>query len=595
MRIRHLPDYLIDRIAAGEVVERPAAAVRELVENALDANARRIDIQLRNGGKSLLSVSDDGYGMSREELVAALDRHATSKLPDDTLDNIATLGFRGEALPSIGSVSRMTVQSRASGASESWELSVEGGRKDSPLPSSRPAGTLVEVRDLFYATPARLKFLKSDRAEFAAVRDVVSRLAMAHPAVSFRLSHNGASVLNLPAGQGGRGDGSERISAVMGKDFEGNTVPIDAEREGYRLRGFAGRPAIGRINAQAQYLFVNGRPVRDRLLAGALRAGYADVMPHDRHGVAVLFLELPSQHVDVNVHPAKSEVRFRDAAFVRGLIVSALRNALQEGAGQQSAAVLSGRTLGAMSSSYASGRSGPGYRSVSEASSRSFFDAQRPFVEALPLARAEEKEETGENLQSCPLGAAKAQLHENYIVAQTQDGIVLVDQHAAHERLVYERLKAQLAGSGVEKQGLLTPEIVDLDADRADGLLEHRDTLASLGLEVDPFGPGAVVVRSLPVLLSGKVDLQALVRDLSDQIAETGGGQAELLREKLHAVLATRACHGSVRSGRRLGQEEMNALLRDMERTPLSGQCNHGRPTWIALSLKDIEKLFERR
>ncbi len=595
MRIRHLPETLVNRIAAGEVIERPAAAVKELVENALDAGANRIDIDIAQGGKSLIRIADNGHGMSREELTAALDRHATSKLPDDDLLNIHTLGFRGEALPSIASVSRMAIHSRARNAGESWRIECAAGEKGLPEPSAHPGGTVVEVRDLFFATPARLKFLKTERAEYAAVKDAVTRLAMGFPHVSFRLSHDGRTSLNLPAEA--KDDLAGRLAAVLGSDFIDSAMRIEAERDGIRLHGYAGLPTYDSGAAQHQYLFVNGRPVRDKLLNGALRGGYADVMARDRQPVAVLFVTLDPEQVDVNVHPAKAEVRFRDSGLVRGLIVSAIRHALLRD-GQATASTVSTAALGAFAPQQAMSA-----LPLHRASPASFRPAYAPAGPGLaerhaeayaPAARMEEPAPQAAAVnENWPLGAARAQLHENYIVAQTPDGMVIVDQHAAHERLVYERFKAQMEAQGIEKQGLLTPEIVDLSDTEAAALLERQEQLARLGLEIEAFGPGSVAVRSVPALLGNGFDIQALVRGLSDELAESG--DAAGVEERINLILATMACHGSVRSGRRLNMEEMNALLRQMEQTPSSGQCNHGRPTWIRLSLKDIEKLFGRR
>lgn len=592
MRIRHLPETLINRIAAGEVIERPAAAVKELVENALDAGARRIDVDLGQGGKSLIQVSDDGFGMNREELVAALDRHATSKLPDSDLLNIQTLGFRGEALPSIASVSRMAIRSRATDAPDAWKIRVDAGSKSEPMPTSQPSGTVVEVRDLFYATPARLKFLKNDRTEYAAVKDTIIRLAMGFPHVAFRLTHDGKTVLTLPALEDG--DLAGRLSAVLGRDFTENAMTIEAEREGIRLHGYSGLPTYDRGTAQHQYLFVNGRPVKDRLLGGALRGAYSDVLSRDRHPVAVLFVTVPTEDVDVNVHPAKTEVRFREAALVRGLIVSGIKHALLRD-GQKTAGTVSFAALGAFQTgqdtapapfqaqrtgSFLNHTPGPGM-------------AERGFQAYQPAARAEAAPAVKPAAEEWPLGAARAQIHENYIIAQTPDGMVMVDQHAAHERLVYERFKAQMEQKGIEKQGFLAPEIVDLSDTDAAALLEWRTDLARLGLEIEAFGAGSIAVRSIPAILSGRANVSVLIRQLVDDLAEHG--DASRLESRINLILATMACHGSVRSGRRLNADEMNALLRQMEETPSSGQCNHGRPTWIKLTLNDIEKLFGRR
>jgi DNA mismatch repair protein MutL len=609
MTLRLLPPELVNRIAAGEVIERPAAAVKELVENALDAQARHIGIVLRQGGRALIAVDDDGKGISRDELALAVERHATSKLPDDDLLNLRFLGFRGEALPSIGAVSRLTIVSRAAGADAAWSVAVEGGVKAAPVPAARGAGTRVEVRDLFFATPARLKFLKGDRAETAAALDAVERLAMAHPAVGFTVWTDGERpIRHFPAATGDLFAGRlERLAAVLGRDFAANAVAVDAAREGMRLVGHAGVPTLHRPTASAQYLFVNGRPVRDRLLYGAVRAAYQDFLARDRHPVLALFLEIPPAEVDVNVHPAKAEVRFRDSGLVRGLIVGALKHALAA-AGHRAATTVADRALGSF------GPGGGAYQAppplaagVAEAAAEYFAPDPAPRAAAahattpgmgalpglaLPSAPTVAPLAADDPARAFPLGAARAQLHETYIVAQTRDGFVLVDQHAAHERLVYERMKAALGNGGVARQGLLLPEIVELDPAAAERLAQRAVELAELGLVVEPFGPGAVAVRAVPALLGG-ADAGALVRDLADELAELGDAFA--LKEKLEEVCGTMACHGSIRAGRRLSLDEMNALLRQMEATPHSGQCNHGRPTYVELKLADIERLFGRR
>jgi DNA mismatch repair protein MutL len=611
MTIRRLPETLVNRIAAGEVVERPAAAVKELVENALDAGARQIDVVLRDGGRSFISVVDDGRGMTAEDLVLAVERHATSKLPDDDLVNIATLGFRGEALPSIGAVSRLTVTSRArgdDGETQAWSLIVEGGRRGEPTPAAHPAGTRVEVRDLFYATPARLKFLKTARTELAHAVDGINRLAMAHPQVGFTLSDETHNVVRLPAAEGELFDARlKRLGAVMGRGFAENALAVDATREGIRLTGYIGLPTLNRGNAQQQYLFINGRPVRDKLLHGAVRGAYRDFLAHDRHPMLALFLELPAEAVDINVHPAKAEVRFRDPGLVRGLIVGACRHALAQ-AGHRASTSVAEAALGAfrpggtpsgapVAATAWRSRAG-GYRpglSGGLAETAAAYHAPLPNLDAAPAAApAETKNEAagGDDVQTHPLGAARAQVHETYVVAQTGDGIVIVDQHAAHERLVYERMKGQLAERGVARQALLIPAVVELEETAAQRLAERAAELADLGLVLEPFGPGAVVVREVPALL-GEVDVTGLVRDLADELAELG--QALGLKERLDRVCSTLACHGSVRAGRRLNVDEMNTLLRQMEQTPHSGQCNHGRPTYVELKLADIERLFGRR
>jgi DNA mismatch repair protein MutL len=620
MAIRLLPPNLVNRIAAGEVVERPAAALKELIENALDAGATRVDAVLREGGRALIAVSDDGSGMTADELSLAVERHATSKLPGDDLTFIATLGFRGEALPSIGAVSRLSLVSRPQGASEAWSLSVEGGIKSAPAPVAAPPGTRVEVRDLFFATPARLKFLKSERTELGHAADVMNRLAMAHPQVAFTLSDGVRTVVKLGAAQGELIEARlARLAAIMGRDFAENALAIDAAREGLRLTGYAGLPTLSRGTAQHQYLFVNGRPVRDKLLAGAVRGAYQDFLARDRSPMLALFLEVPPEAVDVNVHPAKAEVRFRDAGLVRGLIVSALKHALAE-AGHRASTTVAGAALGAFRPGGQAASAPPGgygFRGHGgRALPRGFAEAAADYFagpggasagDGLPgLDRGPAARQTpGTDAQTTdanaaaesaaldfPLGAARAQLHGTYIVAQTADGIVIVDQHAAHERLVYERMKRALAEAGVKRQLLLIPEVVELEPQAAARLLARAAELYELGLTIEPFGEGAVVVRELPALL-GDCAVAPLVRDLADELGELG--QAHALKEKLADVCGTLACHGSVRAGRRLSAAEMDAILREMEVTPHSGQCNHGRPTYVELKLADIEKLFGRR
>ncbi len=601
MSIRRLPDAIVNRIAAGEVIERPAAAVKELVENAIDAGAQRIEIALKGGGRNLIAVTDDGIGMSPEELALAVERHATSKLPDDDLMHIRSLGFRGEALPSIGAVSRLRIASRARGADAAWEIAVEGGDKAAPAPASLSQGTRVEVRDLFYATPARLKFLKAERTESMHALDTVERLAMAHPRIAFSLSDDGRSSLMLAASLGDLFEARRgRLSAVMGRDFADNSLSIDAEREGLRLTGHAGLPTLNRATARMQFLFVNGRPVRDRLLTGAVRAAYQDVLARDRHPMVALFLEVPPEEVDVNVHPAKAEVRFRDSALARGLIVGALKHALA-GAGHRASTTVGAATLdsiragGAPMMSHGGGYGLPrGYgslppRGLAEAAAEFQAPATLPGVGPATVRVVEAEQTDGVLL---PLGVARAQLHETYIVAQTADGIVIVDQHAAHERLTHERLKNSLGAGGVERQGLLIPEVVELDEPAVERLVSRAEELAKLGLVLEKFGPGAVVVREVPSLL-GETNVQGLVRDLADELAELG--EALTLADRLDDVCGTMACHGSVRAGRRLSGAEMDALLRQMEATPLSGQCSHGRPTYVELKLSDIERLFGRR
>jgi DNA mismatch repair protein MutL len=596
--IRQLDEAAVNRIAAGEVVERPASAVKELVENALDAGARRIDVAYADGGKTLIRVTDDGCGMTAEDLPLALARHATSKIDGSDLLNIRTFGFRGEALPSLGAVGRLRLTSRVAGG-EAAEIAVSGGRIAPVRPAALSRGTVVELRDLFYATPARLKFLRSDRAETQAIRDVVQRLAMAEPFVGFTLRDvsgggEGRVVLRAEPEQGDLFAAlSARLANLIGKDFADNALPIDAEREGIRLTGFAALPTYSRGAAVEQFLFVNSRPVRDKLLIGALRAAYMDVLSRDRHPAAVLNLVCDPERVDVNVHPAKAEVRFREPGVARGLIVSALRHALA-GAGHRASSTVAGATLGAMRPE----PTGPRVYQMdrpSQTALRMSYAAQAPFAADFaeasarfdPMAVLEDEVEAAHR----PLGAARAQVHENYIIAQTETGMVIVDQHAAHERLVYERLKRQRDEHGIAAQALLIPEIVDLSEGDAALLLDHADTLSALGLTIEPFGGGAIAVRETPALL-GEVGAAALLRDIIDELRDAGSSQ--MLQSKIDAVLSRMACHGSVRSGRRMRPEEMNALLREMEATPLSGQCNHGRPTYVELKLSDIERLFGR-
>jgi DNA mismatch repair protein MutL len=604
MPIRRLSEDMVNRIAAGEVVERPASVVKELVENALDAGATRIEVVTAAGGVALVRVTDDGGGIAHDELALAVERHCTSKLDTESasgsLDHIISLGFRGEALAAIGAAARLRVASRRAGADAAWEVSVEGGKTTPLKPAALARGTQVEVRDLFFATPARLKFLKSERAEASAITDVVKRLALAHPHVRFTLAGSDRSETDYPAATGGDGLAA-RIATVLGTDFGANALAIDASREGVRLTGYAGLPTFSRGNGLAQYFFVNGRPVRDRQLLGALRAAYSDVMKRDRHPVAVLDIALDPALVDVNVHPTKAEVRFRDSGLVRGLIVGALREALARSE-LRSSSQAAGATFAAFRPAGGPTPQSP-QRPVmpswrpspvtgNAALATGFAEnAQAAFAVVQPSAEAHVAE-PDPGLTARPLGAARAQIHETYIVAQTEDGLVIVDQHAAHERLVYERIKRALAVHGVPSQILLIPEVVDLPAEDADRLAERAGELAELGLVIDRFGAGAVIVRETPALL-GTVDAPALVRDLADEIAEwerTAG-----LKDKLDRVASTMACHGSVRAGRRLKPAEMDALLREMEATPNSGTCNHGRPTFVELKLADIERLFGRR
>ena len=610
-RIRRLEEGTINRIAAGEVVERPASAVKELVENALDAGAHRVAVTIAEGGTALIIVEDDGEGMDEGALKLAVERHATSKLAVDSygaddLTHIATLGFRGEALPSIGAVAKLAITSRTK-TSQAHVITVEGGLTDGPKPvgflSSGQSGTRVEVRNLFFATPARLKFLKSPRAESLAVIDAVKRLAMARPEVAFVLTDDGRIVFSLAAEKTLFEGSLRRLSKLMGRDFAENAAPIMAEREQVRLSGFVGLPTYNRANAQSQFLFVNGRAVRDRLLLGAVKGAYADYLARDRHPAVALFLSCDPEFVDVNVHPAKAEIRFRDSGLVRGLIVGALKAALHEESHRASSTVAD-EALAAFRSGGAP--ASPDQRGYAPHQTRFSGFSEAALAYAAPLDRApaaapssvphshahHEAHDHAAHAEASPLGVARAQLHDTYIVAQTEDGIVIVDQHAAHERLVYERMKRALNNGGVKRQALLIPEVVELDEGEAARVLARADELATLGLVVESFGPGALLVRETPALL-GEVDAKALVRDIADELAETDS--ANSLKERLDHVSATLACHGSVRAGRRLNPDEMNALLREMESTPHSGQCNHGRPTYVELKLADIERLFGRR
>ena len=607
MPIRRLPQETVNRIAAGEVVERPASAVKELVENAIDAGAGRIEIQIEQGGLSRILVTDDGAGLAPGELTLAVERHATSKLAPDAagdwdLLHISTLGFRGEALPSIGSVARLTLSARAKGAGEAWAIAVDGGLVGAPQPAAFAGdhGLRAEVRDLFYATPARLKFMKSEGSESLAIAEEVRRQAMAHEAVGFSLEIDGRRVLRLPPEHPGPEGRLKRLSAVLGREFEENALLLGHEREGVRLSGYAGLPTYSRGNSAHQYLFVNGRPVRDRLLQGALRAAYADFLARDRHPTAALFVELDPRELDVNVHPAKAEVRFRDPGLVRGLIIGGLRHALA-GAGHRASTTVSAAALGGFRPEPAGAappwRSpGPAWRPgvANPAWAGESRTGELPGV-AEPAARFEPiPSESGQVIDPVdqPLGAARAQLHETYVIAQTRDGIVIVDQHAAHERLVYERMKDEMAVGQVARQTLLMPEVVNLDPAEAERVAARAGELAELGLILEGFGPGAVLVRETPALL-GDCDVQGLIRDIADDLAENDAPLA--LKERMGEICGTMACHGSVRAGRRLTAAEMNALLRQMEDTPHSGQCNHGRPTYVELKLSDIEKLFGRR
>lgn len=608
--IRQLDEAAINRIAAGEVVERPASAVKELVENAIDAGAGRIEVTIADGGKTLIRVLDDGCGMSGDELPLALSRHATSKIDGSDLLNIHSFGFRGEALPSLGAVGRLTITSRPDGH-EAATISVAGGRMDPVRPAAFNRGTVVELRDLFYATPARLKFLRTDRAEAQAIGDVVKRLAMAEPFVTFILrdASGGQSreVFRADAETGDLFDAlHRRLATVMGRDFADNAVPVDLERDGIHLTGYAGLPTYSRGAAVAQHLFVNGRPVRDKLLLGALRGAYADFLSRDRHPAVALFVDCDPQLVDVNVHPAKSEVRFRDPALVRSLVVSGLRHALAN-AGHRASTTVAAATLAALRPGMdpVSDHAAPIPPRVYQMDRSSYtarsmtFNAMAPmapgFAEAVASARIDPTpiptDPDQPRTEALPLGAARAQVHENYIIAQTETGIVIVDGHAAHERLVYEKLKKQMAENGVAAQALLIPEIVEMSAGDSVRLLDIADDLSRLGLTIEPFGGNAIAVRETPAIL-GEVNAAAILHDILDELVDQG--DAGGLRSRIDAILSRVACHGSIRTGRRMRPEEMNALLREMEATPHSGQCNHGRPTYVELKLTDIERLFGR-
>ena len=609
-QIRRLPENLVNRIAAGEVVERPSSALKELVENAIDAGASRIAVKLVEGGLTSLEVTDDGCGMAPEEMALALERHATSKLPDEAIEQVATLGFRGEALPSIASVARFTLESRPHGAEQGWKRVVDHGELTAEGPAALPPGTRVRVENLFGKVPARRKFLRTPRSEYAACKDVVLRLAMARPDVAITLDHGERRIFGLQGGEGL----ANRVAQLVARELKDNGVLLDMERGAMRLTGIAGLPTYNRGVADHQYLFVNGRPVKDRLLTGAVRGAYADMLARDRHAVLALFLEVPCEDVDVNVHPAKTEVRFRDAQGVRGFIVSGLRQALATG-DKRSAQT---PDAGAMSrwqqepvlrsSSEAVAQQGreepsPALRSIFEgrdwtAPSSRVSEASPAWrgveadVMAQPRGRAEEAAPVAEEARDYPLGIARGQVANTYIVAEAADGLVLVDQHAAHERLVLERLRAAGAEEAVARsQALLIPEVVEMDETSCDRLEEAAPKLAEHGLAIERFGPGAMLVRSLPHAIA-RTNPEKLLRDIDDDLALNG--EALLLGEKLDLVLATMACHGSVRAGRVLRVDEMNALLREMERTPRSGQCNHGRPTWVKLSMDDVEKLFGR-
>ena len=609
-RIRLLPNGLINKIAAGEVIERPASAVKELVENSIDAGASKIEIIMRDGGRTFISVTDNGCGMSKQDLVLAVERHATSKLPNDNLDSISTLGFRGEALPSIGAVSRLSIKTRSKNMDTGWSINVTGGAIEGATPSPLKMGTQVEIRDLFFATPARLKFLKTDRTETSRTIEVIRRIAMVYPNISFTLNDGTRTNIRFNGAQGNLPNIKlSRIGEVLGRDFEENSLLIKAEREGFILTGYAGLPTLNRRTSRNQFLFVNGRPVQDKLLYGAVRAAYSDFLAYGRHPLVVLFLDAPKSTLDVNVHPAKSEVRFQEPGLVRGLVIGALKKTLAE-AGYQTSSTVSNAALGILNKSISkvapTGVMGPGQSyKTREPSQNNYLPS--PFanneianrhldLKSAPMARTDgpshQSSGSFNEMASFPLGAAQAQLHKNYIVAQTNEGLVIVDQHAAHERLVYEKMKLHLKEGGINRQVLLIPEVVDLEHLKIHRLLGLKDDFARLGLILEKFGEGAILVREIPSIL-GDVNVKNLVIDIVDELEEFGS--STVLEDKLGHICGTIACHSSVRSGRTLRVEEMNALLREMEATPHSGQCNHGRPTYVELKLSDIEKLFGRR
>lgn len=604
MPVRQLPETIVNRIAAGEVVERPASVVKELVENAIDAGASRIDVFTDGGGRRRIGITDDGGGMTHADLAIAVDRHATSKLDDEDLLNIRTLGFRGEALPSIGAVARLSITTRHASEPHAWSMNVEGGVKSAIVPAALSQGTRVEVNDLFYATPARLKFLKTDRTEAEAIREVVRRLAMARPDVAFTLAGEERAPVTWAAALPGAAGRLTRLGDILGADFRASAIEVRSERDGVIVEGFAAAPSLTRANALGQYLFVNGRPVRDKLILGAVRAAYSDYLPRDRHPVVALFVTLDPEGVDANVHPAKTEVRFRNAGLVRALIVHALKDGLAREGRRTAANSDGGAVLASFRPNFApraanwDWQRSPYYpvggRSGFEGAAATAFaePGQAAFDVGTPTADVRFEEVPAADLLDRPLGAARTQIHETYIVSQTRDGLIVVDQHAAHERIVYEKLKASLQRNGVQRQILLIPEIVELDEATVEQLVDRAEELAQFGLAIESFGPGAVAVRETPSLL-GKANGAGLLRDLAEHMAEWD--EALPLERRLMHVAATMACHGSVRAGRRLRPEEMNALLREMEDTPNSGQCNHGRPTYVELKLSDIEKLFGRR
>lgn len=623
--IRLLPQTLINQIAAGEVVERPASVVKELVENAIDAGARKIDVTLREGGRSLILVEDDGNGMSPKDLSLAVERHATSKIPDENLFNIQTLGFRGEALPSIGSVSRLTLLSRRPQDETAWKLFVEGGVKHEPEPASGTLGTRVEVRDLFYATPARLKFLKSATTETSYIVEILHRLAMVNPKIFFSLKDDKRSLFSLSALEG-EGDLRQRVTDIMGREFAENVVRVEAARGGLKLCGYAGIPTFSRANAQHQYLFVNQRPVKDKALAAALRVAYQDFLARDRYPQAALFLTVPPEEVDINVHPAKTEVRFRESQSIRALMIGALKHALAQ-AGHRTSTTIARSAVAALKTSPSFSSPAfpfmqPSVSIYSPSAPRSSRPSSFAATSTSPMMAMNDGDGSGNSshpshpspqetmavpellpealldvlsdtsLSSFPLGKAQAQVHHTYIIAESRDGIVIVDQHAAHERLVYERLKKEAMGEGVKSQGLLIPEIVALSEDDVRLLLKHREEFLFLGLDLEALSPDTLLIRATPALLRNS-DIRSLILDLLDEIREID--ESTNLKSRLEEVCSAMACHGSIRAGRKLSLEEMNALLRQMEATPYSGQCNHGRPTYVELKKNDIERLFGRR
>ena len=608
MNIRVLPSNLVNQIAAGEVIERPASVVKELVENAIDAKAKKIEINLVGGGKNLITIIDDGKGISKDELPIAIERHATSKLPDDDLFNINFLGFRGEALPSIASVSKLTISSRQQKEENGWQISVNGGIKEELKPIAISEGTRIEVRDLFYTTPARLKFLKSDASEAAQCVDMLNRIALANPEISFFLYNEGKKKVALNACQGELFDSRlQRIADVMGRDFEDNSVAISSQNEFCRISGYVSVPTYNKANSLSEFLFVNNRPVRDKLILGAIKGAYQDMITSGRYPACVIFIDVEPMYVDVNVHPTKAEVRFYDNGAIRGLLVKAIRNALSLG-GQKSAEFDGLEHLFNTNNSFEDSSNKEVYSSELETTQREFYKFQMPlsshrrsFAKDLNIPSLESKysvkvaeepsqqtvDEVGE------LGLAKAQFHNTYIISQTEDSIIIVDQHAAHERITMEKMKKSMAEHiQLQSQILLLPEVIDLALSEKENILEYAEQLSKLGLVIEEFGTSAVLVREIPAIL-GDTDIKKMIKDLAAEISEWGS--AYVLNDKIHRICATIACHGSVRSGRSLNIEEMNRLLRDMECTEHSGQCNHGRPTYIKIKLKDIEKLFERR